>query len=149
MVEFPRVVSERGIMRLRPTLTAVLLLCLTSLPALAQQWQWGRPRPPRSGACFYKDINFQGDYFCMRAGDRWPSLPRGFNDKISSIRTFQGSVVQLFDNGNFQGHRIRIDRDINSLLRLRLPDDPRKSWNDRISAIAVFQPRDAWDRDHP
>jgi hypothetical protein len=136
-------------MRSRLKFAAAVLLCLASVSAVAQQWQWGRPRPPRAGACFYKDVGFNGDYFCMQAGDRWPSLPRGFNDRISSIRTFGGALVQLFDNEQFRGRHVRINRDVDSLLRLRLPEDPRKSWNDRVSAIAVYRPRDPWDQQHP
>ncbi len=92
---------------------------------------------------------FSGDYFCMKAGDRWPSLPHGFNDQISSIRVFHGALVQVFENGGFTGRRLRVDHDVDSLVRARLPGDPAKSWNDRISAIAVYLPRDVWDQGHP
>lgn len=139
-------------LRLRSSLAVLALLGLASLPALAQQPQWGRwghPQPPRAGACFYKDAGFHGDYFCMRAGDRWPSLPHGFNDQISSIRVFGGALVQIFENGDFGGRHARIARDVDTLMRFRLPGDQAKSWNDRISAIAVFQMRDDWDRQHP
>jgi hypothetical protein len=150
-------------MRSRLSLAALLLLALTSLTAIAQdrdqgrdhdrgqqgQWQWGRPRPPRAGACFYRDASFSGDYFCMRAGDRWPGMPRGFNDQISSIRVFGGALVQGFENGDFGGRRMRVDHDVDNLIRFRLPGDEAKSWNDRISALAVFSPRDDWDRQHP
>jgi hypothetical protein len=150
-------------MRKRLSLAAFLLLALASLSALAQDYgqdrdrdrdrdqprQWGRPHPPRAGACFFRDAGFSGDYFCMRAGERWPSMPPGFNDRISSIRVFGGAVVQGFENGDFSGRRMRVDRDVDSLIRFRLPGDPAKSWNDRISALAVFNPRDDWDRQHP
>ena len=136
-------------MRLRFILAAVLLLCFAALPAVAQQRQWGHPRPPRAGACFYQDAGFQGDYFCLRAGERWPALPHGFNDRISSIRVFGGALVQIFENSNFGGRRLRIDNDVDTLMRYRLPGDRAKSWNDRLSAIAVYNPRDDWDRQHP
>jgi hypothetical protein len=150
-------------MRLRFSLATLLLLGLASLTVLAQnrdqdrdrdqdrgqQRQWGHPRPPRAGACFYKEAGFEGDYFCLRAGERWPSMPPGFNDRISSIRVMGGAVVQLFEDSNFGGRRLRIDDDVDSLVRFRLPGDPGKSWNDRVSAIAVFNPRDDWDRQHP
>src|SRR5450755_1484939 len=86
-------------MRLRFVPAAVLLLFVTSLPAFAQ-WEWGRPHPPKTGACFYKDSGFRGDYFCLQVGERWPSLPAGFNDKISSIQVFRGGRVRLFNNNN-------------------------------------------------
>lgn len=136
-------------MHLRSTFAALLLLGLAALPAAAQRPEWGHPHPPRAGACFYTDAGFNGEYFCMNAGDRWPSMPRGFNDRISSIRLFGGSLVQLFENSNFGGRRMRVDHDVDNLIRYRLPGDRAKSWNDRISAIAVFRERDDWDRQHP
>jgi Peptidase inhibitor family I36 len=135
-------------MRLRVLFTAVLLLCLTSLPAVAQ-WQWGRPRPPQAGACFYKDSNFRGDYFCLKLGDRWPSMPRGFNDRISSIRLFGGVEVRIFNDDNFGGFSARINRDMNNLAHFRLRNNPSKSWNDRISSMSVIREHDDWDRAHP
>jgi multidrug efflux pump subunit AcrA (membrane-fusion protein) len=38
----------------------------------AAQYTWGRPSQPQSGACFYKDPGFQGDYFCVRDGENQP-----------------------------------------------------------------------------
>jgi hypothetical protein len=138
-------------MRLRSCLpfATLLLACLVPLTAAAQRPQWGHPHPPRAGACFYTDAGFNGEYFCLNPGDRWPTMPRGFNDKISSIRLFGGAIVQLFENGNFGGRRLRVDHDVDNLMRYRLPGDRAKSWNDRISAIAVFRQRDDWDRGHP
>ncbi|MGC1463622.1 MAG: peptidase inhibitor family I36 protein [Terracidiphilus sp.] len=131
-------------MRLRLGFALFVLLAATSLPALAQQ-QWGRPHPPRSGACFYRDSNFNGDYFCMRRGDRWPSMPRGFNDSISSIRVFGGARVRLFNDDNFQGATAMTDHDVDNLQHWRLRDDPSRSWNDRVSSILVIGDE---DRDH-
>ena len=130
------------------TSVALLLLSVASVPASAQ-WRWGRPRPPSSGACFYRDVGFQGDFFCLKEGDRWPVLPRGFNDSVSSIRAFGGARLRIFYDNNFQGPSLLIDRDLGDLRRVPV-GDRRGSWNDRISAIAVFRDRDEWaprDRD--
>jgi hypothetical protein len=135
-------------MRLRFVLTAVLFLYFASLPALSQP-QWGRPRPPKTGACFYKDSEFRGDYFCLKLGERWPSMPAGFNDKISSIRLFRGARVRIFYDDNFGGMSFRVDRDVENLQHIKLPDNSNRSWNDRISSIAVHRERDEWDRNHP
>jgi hypothetical protein len=133
-------------MRSRTTLSAVLLLCLIAVPALAQQW--GRPHPPRMGACFYRDSDFRGDYFCLKVGERWPQMPPGFNDKITSIRVFNGAVVAIFEDGGYSGERMRIDGDVDTLKRFRLRHDPSRNWNDRISSLAVFRNNDDWDRGH-
>ncbi|MDR3765237.1 MAG: peptidase inhibitor family I36 protein [Acidobacteriota bacterium] len=123
-----------------------LLLVIVSLPAFAQR-DWGHGPQPRSGACFYQNEGFGGNYFCMKIGDRWASLPPGFNDHISSIRVFGGARVRVFNDGNFRGISLRLDRDAFNLREIRIPDAPQKSWNDRISSIAVFGDRDEWD-DH-
>jgi hypothetical protein len=130
-------------MRLRYWPIAVLLLVATSLPAFAQ-WTWGRPRPPRAGACFYREANFRGDFFCLKEGDRWPSLPAGFNDRITSVRVFGGSRLRVFNNENFRGVSLLLDRGVNDLRRVPVSDNRRKNWNDRISSIAVFRDRDEW-----
>ncbi|HET8667962.1 MAG TPA: hypothetical protein VFM10_08280, partial [Terriglobales bacterium] len=49
---------------------------------------WGRGPQPRQGACFFRDSNFRGDYFCVARGESIRSLPPGFNDRISSVRVF-------------------------------------------------------------
>jgi hypothetical protein len=130
------------------TLGAVLLLSVLSLPAFAQ-YQWGRPKPPATGACFYRDANFRGDYFCMKLGDTWAVLPSGFNDTISSIRVFNGAQVRIFNDSNFRGPNSRISRQVNDLARLPLPGNRAKNWNDRVSSISVYRANDAWDRSHP
>jgi hypothetical protein len=135
-------------MTFRFRLISVLLLCVTTLPALAQERQWGRPRPPRMGACFYREAGFSGDYFCLKVGERWPVMPPGFNDKITSIRVFNGARVRLFQVGNFQGNSLRVDNDVDTLVRFRLRENPSKTWNDRASSIAVYQDHDDFDRGH-
>ena len=133
-------------MRMRLSLITLALLCLTTLPAVAQQW--GRPHPPRMGACFYREAGFVGDYFCMKVGERWPTMPPGFNDRISSIRVFNGAVVRLFEDSNFAGDRVRIQNDVDNLKNVRLRRDPSRNWNDRVSALAVVRDHDDWDRGH-
>ena len=132
-------------MRFRFALSALFLLLITSLPALAQQ-SWGRPHEPGSGACFYKDSGFRGEYFCLKDGERWPSMPPGFNDRISSIRVFGGARLRIFNDANFGGISGLINHDVFDLRSYRLPEYPDKNWNDRISSIAVFREHDEWER---
>jgi hypothetical protein len=90
---------------------------------------WGRNEPmPREGACFYQDSNFRGQYFCAPRGAVFTALPRGFNDRISSIRLF-GSEVRIFQNRNFGGRSTEIRSDVANL---------RGSWQDDVSSIRVF-----------
>ena len=83
---------------------------------------WGNPgyghRPPRpggpawgnnAGACFYKEINYAGEYFCMRRGESYPNLPPGYNDRISSIKLMHHAEVTLYNDSNFGGRREALD----------------------------------------
>jgi hypothetical protein len=111
---------------------------------------WGNPgpghRPPmpggptwghNAGACFYKEINYAGEYFCMRRGETYPNLPPGYNDRISSIKVIRGAEVTIFNDSNFGGRRGTTRRDIANMKAWRTQDDPSRTWNDRISAIQV------------
>jgi hypothetical protein len=94
----------------------------------AEAQRFGRGPTPGAGACFYEDPDFQGDYFCVRAGDAVESLPRDMNDRISSIRTFGRVEVRVFQDSRFEGRGGRFD-DVRNLRN--------EGWNDRISSIRV------------
>jgi len=131
-------------MRFRVLLFSALVLVTVALPASAQSW--GRSEYPRDGACFYRDYNFRGDYFCVRAGERMASLPPGFGDRIRSIRVFGDAAVRVFNDDGFRGvHTLFRGDEARNLHDIRVPDNPSKNWSDRISSIAVFRhDRDEW-----
>jgi Peptidase inhibitor family I36 len=90
---------------------------------------WGRSEPmPRYGACFFEDANYRGQYFCVERGRAYAELPRGFNDRISSIRVF-GARVRIFQDRDYRGR----SREIRSDER-----DLRGAWRDVVSSIRVF-----------
>jgi hypothetical protein len=93
------------------------------------QPQWGRPQLPQSGACFYKDINFRGDYFCVPRGASVRQVPRGGNDKISSIRLFGGATVTVYRDINFDGASSHFADDMRDLRTV--------GWNDLISSLRI------------
>ena len=98
------------------------------------QPRWGRERVPNQGACFYEDTNFRGSYFCVRQGDRLPSLPSGMGDKISSLRVFGSAEVTVFRDANMRGRSGRFIDDVRNLKS--------EGWNDQISSIDVTSGRD-------
>jgi hypothetical protein len=83
---------------------------------------------PHEGACFYRDSDFRGQYFCIPRGGTYRGLPRGFNDSISSIRVFRARV-KIFQNENFNGRSTDIHSDVHNL---------RGNWKDTVSSIRVF-----------
>jgi hypothetical protein len=110
------------------TVAAVAAMCAASANG-AEAQRFGRGPTPGNGACFYENPNFEGDYFCIRAGEAIDTLPRGMNDRISSIRTFgRGIDVRVFQDSRFEGRSARFD-DVRDLRQ--------QGWNDRISSIRV------------
>ena len=91
---------------------------------------WGRGGMPREGACFYRNVNFGGEYFCVPRGASFPMLPAGFEDQISSIRLVRAAGVIVFRDRDFDGRLARVTSDA--------PDLRRGVWNDRISSFRVY-----------
>jgi hypothetical protein len=110
---------------------AILFACAATIalssPVLAQRW--GRSGFPREGVCFFKDPNFQGDYFCARDGENFGSVPDGMNDKISSIRVFGNVSVEVFKDIRFDGRSSHFEYDVRNLKN--------EGWNDLISSFRV------------
>ena len=109
-----------------PALVAVL--CASTSAALAQP-RWGSAQQPRAGVCFYEDVNFRGQYFCVRAGDALDRIPAGLGDRISSIRVLGRSEVTVFKDSRFRGPSARFDTDVRNLRA--------EGWNDLISSARV------------
>jgi len=122
--------------RLAVVATLGIFSLLLAATALAQP-RWGRPTAPKSGACFYRDQDFEGDYFCASAGEEIPVMPRGLNDEISSIRTFGNAEVRIFEDVRFGGRSETFDRSVRNLRDER--------WNDRMSSARIRERRNGDD----
>jgi hypothetical protein len=106
-----------------------LIGMLLAVPAVASAQRWGHERFPQSGACFFKDDNYRGDYFCVRAGEDVGRVPDDLNDGISSIRVFGRAEVEVFRDTRFNGGSARFASDIRNLRS--------EGWNDRVSSLRV------------
>ncbi len=96
---------------------------------------WNNRPMPRAGACFFTDRNFRGNRFCVRGGDRIPSLPGGFGNNISSIQLFGRARARIFNDRDFRGGSAEIRGSVADLRRHRFPGG--HTWNNRISSIVV------------
>lgn len=97
---------------------------------------WNQRPNPRRGACFFTTAPFRGNKFCVRAGDKLPYLPGDFGDNLSSIQTFGGARVRIFNDRNFRGGSTNVNRSIPDLRSL--PFGPGHTWNNRVSSVMVF-----------
>lgn len=114
----------------RTAMASMIGLSALALPATVDaQPRWGRPIEPRAGACFYRDFNFRGDFFCTSVGDDIPILSRGMDNEISSIRTFGNVEVTIFQDARYRGRWSRLEGDVRNLRS--------EGWNDRVSSISV------------
>ena len=102
------------------------------------QWNpsWNQRPNPRSGACFYSTAPFRGNHFCVRAGDRLPSLPGGFGDNISSVQVFGRARVRIFNDRNYRGGSSMLNGTVPDLRQV--PFRGGHTWNNRISSIVVY-----------
>jgi hypothetical protein len=112
---------------IRASALAVAAFLMSSASASAQNW--GRPQTPQAGACFYEDVNYGGDYFCVAAGSSTPQVNYRMNNKISSIRLFGNAQVTVYVDQDFQGKSRTVGSD--------LADLRRGGWNDRITSFRV------------
>jgi hypothetical protein len=90
---------------------------------------WGSGPFPGSGACFYQNPNFNGQYFCANVGAYTPEMPQGTNDEVSSIRLFGSASVTVFQDARGEGRSQRFDSDVRDLRNI--------GWNDLISSFRV------------
>lgn len=86
---------------------------------------------PSSGprACFYEHAGYAGASFCVGRGDSLVNLQlNGFNDRISSIRTYGGARVEACEHAGYAGSCETWRRDVRNL----------GGFNDVISSINVY-----------
>lgn len=105
------------------------LVVLLAVTDAAAQRRWGRPQSPRSGACFYRNADYQGDYFCAATGEAYDMMPAGLNDRISSIRVFGDAEVVVYRDPGFRGRSQKFVEDVFNLQE--------EGWNDTLSSLQV------------
>jgi hypothetical protein len=122
------------------TTRALFVVAALAIPSAAMAQRWGREPFPGSGACFFRDVDFRGEYFCVPAGESVGRVPEDMNDQISSIRIFGRAEVSVFRDVRFNGGSARFDHSVRDLRAER--------WNDRISSMRIdIGPRDGDVRD--
>lgn len=76
----------------------------TPAPVPTQPVGNARPRTPADNeVCFFKEADFQGDFFCARMGQSDANLAADWNDQISSLRVGASATVQVCGEINFTG----------------------------------------------
>jgi hypothetical protein len=113
----------------RTTNIALAMATLLAIPSAAMAQRWGRGPFPGSGACFFRDADFRGEYFCVPAGENIGRVPDDMNDRISSIRVFGRAEVVVFRDIRFAGDATRFGHNIRNLRD--------ENWNDRISSMRI------------
>jgi hypothetical protein len=120
--------SEAAMTRLLFVLGVGALLAGSAVPAVAQ----GSRDDDR--VCFYKDVQYQGEAWCYRAGDELADL-RNRRNEISSLRIFGRARVIVFDDREFLGASDEFDSDVPDLTLRNM--EGRRTWNDRIDSFRI------------
>jgi hypothetical protein len=101
-------------------------------------WHSGSQGPsnrPHSGACFFKNVNFTGEYFCSERGANIRQVR--LDDEISSIQILGRATVTFYKDPNFSGPQATTDRSISDLHHWRMPNNPNLNWDNRISSARI------------
>jgi hypothetical protein len=101
-------------------------------------WHSGSQGPsnrPHSGACFFKNVNFTGEYFCSERGANIRQVR--LDDEISSIQILGRATVTIYKDPNFSGPQATTDRSISDLHHWRMPNNPNLNWDNRISSARI------------
>ena len=114
---------------IRGMMLAALAGAVFAGPSNALAQSWGGGPMPRQGACFYQDINFRGQYFCVTAGDDLDAMPAGTNDRVSSIRVLGRTEVTVYADPRFRGRSLQFDTNAGDLQS--------ESFNDLISSTQI------------
>ena len=123
-------------MRSARVMLAVVAMVGATSRSMSAQIRWGNPETPRDGVCFYEDADFRGRWFCARTGEDLSEMPRGMNDRISSIRIFGRTEVEVFKDIRYRGASARFATDVRNLQR--------EGWNDTVSSIRVSRGSSSW-----
>ena len=107
------------------SIVAITLSLLGVAPAAPK----AQGRLPANGACFYRDADFRGPYFCVNVNDARASLPGGANDEISSIRLFGRAEVVVYRDESYRGNSRTFNGNVANLAS--------EGFNDRVSSLRV------------
>lgn len=99
-------------------------------------------RPQEEGVCVYENRNYQGRAYCWDRRENIRDLGSfgGWSDNISSIRVFGDAAARFYQNIDFRGEYIEVDRDVPDLAQVRARGF--QNWNDQISSVQVDAGRD-------
>src|SRR5436190_2050130 len=78
-------------------------VALVFVSSSAEAQKWGRGKRPADGACFFKNADFAGDYFCVPAGQAVGALSKEVAEQISSIQTFGRVGLTIYTQPQFKG----------------------------------------------
>lgn len=139
-----------------PLVFALLAPMVHADPRDDRPWGGERRDHDRRGGprvILFQHADYRGEGIELRPGDQIEDLSRTdfgggvwLNDAISSIRVEPGAEVFVYTDAHFRGAVMRLTENARDLSGRPLPDDPRASWNDRISSIRVERARRGEDR---
>ncbi len=62
-----------------------------------------RPEPTDPKVCFYSEVEFKGQHFCVTESTRTPFVEDAWKDRIASIRVFEHANVKVCSEPSLRG----------------------------------------------
>jgi hypothetical protein len=111
-----------------------------------------RQQQPRDGICVYDRPNYEGRTECWNQGRNISDLARqtGWGGQISSIRLFGRSMATVYQDTEYGGESLIVDRDIPdpAAIRGRAPGNGNEKGNGRGRARGRANERSFENCDH-
>lgn len=115
---------------------------LSAAPTFAAAAAPARPAPlqrspiVKQDITTYEHINFKGKSRTFGIG-RYPKMPPGFNNSISSMRVPRGRHVTIYSLPNYAGQKKVLNADTADFTRMRVDNFKFSSWNDKVQSMIV------------
>jgi len=94
------------------------------------------PEPIDDGVCVYERPDFEGRFQCWASRTEISDLSFGnWRDKISSVRILGHGRVVGYEDKDFRGERVFIDRDARDLTSIPMLESG--NWNNEIGSLRV------------
>jgi hypothetical protein len=92
---------------------------------------------PTNGVCFYTEREYEGHELCVDAGATFATLPKDFNKKIESLRTYGEVELQLYSKPDFQGAHTSVSTRVRDMRELTKDTENFYDWNNRVASLEV------------
>jgi Peptidase inhibitor family I36 len=92
---------------------------------------------PKNGVCVYTEREYEGRELCVDAGATFAKLPKDFDRKIASLRTYGDVDLLLYTKPEFQGAHTTVSTRVRDMRELTKDTAGFYDWNNKVASLEV------------